>query len=410
MNPYPLAIVLSTLLLTQGARSIEIDLRYDYDTNGFFNQPGAKETLRMVADYYEALIHDSLQGIDNTQWPSGNTWSAVFEHPGTGSETSIANLKVPADTIIIFAGGRSLGTPAGRGGFGGYYYSSNQIGWSNLLAARGQSGALNTPKTDFGPWGGAITFNTASPWNFSVSGPVNSTLPFVSIALHELGHVLGIGSAPSWQAKVSGTSFTGAYAKQAYGGVNVPLHPGGAHWRDDAQCVLPDGYVPGEPNNVLSKAFGSFGAPHGFAQIALMDPGTCTAGAFHKVMTDLDLAALRDIGWQLEPPLAWTNVQASPAGPLSLSWASTSGLTYRVQKSISLAAGSWSDLHSVAGNGSVQSYNAAAPSEPRAFYRLQTSPLAFPATVVFPPDPVGSQSIPPVTVGGCHCGESWGCD
>jgi hypothetical protein len=405
-----LKIVVPSLLLTQAAWSIKIDLRYDYDTAGFFNQPGAKNALRLAADYFESMIKDSLQPIDHTQWPAGNTWSASFFHPATGNTTSIANLKVPADTIVIFAGARSLGTPAGQGGFGGYSYSYNQQGWANAVTSRGQTGALATPATDFGPWGGAITFNTTVTWNFSPSTPVNGATPFVTIALHELGHALGIGTAPSWLAKVSGGSFTGARAKQAYGG-NVPLQSGGSHWKDDGNCAFPDGYVPGATNNVLSKAYGIFGAPHGFSQIAIMDPSTCTAGTFHKVITDLDIAGLRDIGWQIDPPVAWVNAEVDPdAGPLSFSWPSSSGFTYRIQKSTSLATGNWTDIHSVAGNGLIQTYNAAAPADPKAFYRLNTTPPGAPAMVVEPPTLPLPTSSPPVMVGDCHCGASWACD
>lgn len=107
---------LALLALTGSASAIKIEIRYDYDTNGFFNQPGAKEAMRSVADYFEGLIHDSLSAIDHTQWPAGNTWTASFEHPATGNTATIDNLKVPDETLIIFAGGRALGVPAGRGG------------------------------------------------------------------------------------------------------------------------------------------------------------------------------------------------------------------------------------------------------------------------------------------------------
>jgi len=32
--------------LPMAVNGIEIELRYDYDTSGFFNQPGAKEAMR----------------------------------------------------------------------------------------------------------------------------------------------------------------------------------------------------------------------------------------------------------------------------------------------------------------------------------------------------------------------------
>src|SRR5688572_19088991 len=87
------------------AHAIKIELRYDYDTNGFFNQPGSKEALRKVADYFESLIHDSLLSI-NAATDGGGSWTAKPRDPSTGLEISIPNLVVPADTIIVFVGGR----------------------------------------------------------------------------------------------------------------------------------------------------------------------------------------------------------------------------------------------------------------------------------------------------------------
>lgn len=383
MNARLLPFILSVLIAsTTSSHAIRIQLDYTYDTNGFFNQPGAREALRAVADFYEPLLTDSLSRIDTTQWSAGNTWSAVFTHPGTGAELQIANLVVPADTLIVYAGARALGGPAGRGGPGGYSASGNTQAWFNLLASRGQAGALASPKTDFGPWGGMVTFEPSYTWSFSTTGPAPGTIPFVSIALHEFGHLLGIGTAQSWTARVSGTNFTGPASVLSFGG-NVPLQTGGSHWRDDGSCVFPDGHSPTNPNNVLSKAFGSFGALHGFGQIALMDPSTCTAGSYLKVMTDLDLASLKDIGWQLNPPLRWlaTNIQPG-TGPVSFTWPSSSGVTYRLERSVTLAAGSWNTLTTVSGNGALKSHTDPSPPAGKAFYRLNTAPPAAPAALM----------------------------
>lgn len=400
--------LLALLGLSGTASAIKIEIRYDYDTNGFFNQAGSKEALRQVADYFEGLLHDSLLAIDNTQWPAGNTWSASFEHPATGATTNIANLKVPADTIVIFAGGRSLGDPAGRGGSGGYSYSWNQQGWATAVGTRGETGVLANPATDFAPWGGFITFDTAETWNFSLTTPVANAIPFVSIALHELGHALGLGTANSWNAKIASGNFTGARAVQAYGG-NIPLDPNTSfgHWRDN-QCGGTDGYLQSDPNKILSKAYGSFGAPHGFAQIALMDPSVCTNGVIQKVMTDLDLAALRDVGWELEPPAGLTAPNLNPAAsPFAFSWPSTSGFTYRLQRSPSLAGGSWTTLSTQAGNGTVQQFSTPTPGLTKAFYRLTLEAPAAGAPLPLDPGILPPSQSPPVAVEGCRCGSPW---
>lgn len=398
------------------ASAIQIKLDYTYDTNGFFNRPGSKEALRAVADFYEKLLNDQLSAIDQSQWTAGNTWSATINHPGTGSNIPIPNLVVPANTIIVYAGGRSLGGPAGIGGPGGYSASGTTQSWFNLLDSRGQAGALASPVTDFGPWGGSITFETAFAWNFSLTTPEQENfaiLSFVPIALHELGHLLGIGTAASWQAKIVGNLFTGPASVTAYG-ANVPLglddNGNYSHWRDDGDdsCIFPDGYDPDDPNNVLSKTYGSFGAIHGFNQIALMDPRLCPAGTYHKVMTDLDLAALKDIGWNLIPPARWASYNVNPvAGPVQFSWPSTSSFTYRLERSTTLASGSWVPLVSPAGNGLIQSHTDNSPPPGKAFYRINLNPPLPPAFIT----PVRTVDAPssrePVMSSGC--GYTAGC-
>lgn len=406
-----LSLLLSGALfaLTGSASAIKIDLRYEFDDNAFFEQPGSKEAMRAVADFYESLLQDNLLRIDQADWPSGNVWGARPRHPATGNIVEIPNLIVPEDTIIVYAGGRDLGGPAGRGGPGGYS-SGGSGAWFDLLDARGQDDYFQNPTADFGPWGGSIAFDTERSWNFSLTSTNEPGTPFVSIALHEMGHLLGIGTALSWNDRIVNGEFVGSHSSAVFGSA-VPLTSTGGHWRDDGRCEFPDGYDPTEPNNVLSKAFGSFGAPHGFGQIVLMDPGTCIVGDFHKVMTDLDLAGLRDIGWEVQPPLEWLQADVNPStGPFAFAWNSTSGLTYRVEKSTTLT-GTWETLTTIPGDGTMKDYTAAVPADTAAFYRLSTNPLpAAPAiSAIGSPNRKGHSpsSREPVSVEGCECGKAW---
>ncbi len=390
---------MALLGLTGSASAIKIEIRYDYDTNGFFDNPQAKAALEAVADFYEPLLHDSLAEINAASWP-GYSWEARITHPGNGTTNfAIPNLVVPADTIIIFAGARAISS-AGVGGYGGWSASGNQA-WFDLIKARGEAGALAATPTDFGPWGGQICFDTGRTWNFSMTDPSASGSKFIPVALHEVGHALGLGTAPSWTAKISSGTFTGALAVQVYGG-NVPLS-GTGHWRDNS-CGGTDGYLESDTNKILSKAYGAFGAPHGFAQIALMDPVVCTNGVFQKVMTDLDLAALRDIGWELEPPAELDVPNLNPAAsPFAFSWPSTSGFTYRLERSSSLASGTWSTLSTQAGNGSIQQFSTSA-SGSKAFYRLAVEAPAAGALMFMPLSTPAPAQSPPVEATGCGCG------
>ena len=85
-------------------------------------------------------------------------------------------------------------------------------------------------QTDFGPWGGAISFNSNSNWYFdpdiTTDESFSNQFDFYSVAVHELAHVLGFGSAPSFNNLSSGGVFTGAAVHDLFGS-NPPLTPDG---------------------------------------------------------------------------------------------------------------------------------------------------------------------------------------
>jgi hypothetical protein len=254
----------------RAASALTISLDYSLDTNGFFGSAAARDALERAVDYYEAFT-DTLSAIT----PGGvNSWNANFTHPGTGVVHSIADLSVAADEIIVFAGGRSLGGSLGVGGPGGFS-ASGTASFLDSVVGRSQPGALGPPagRTDFGPWGGAISFDTGASWHFGLTtaGLDAGEADFLSVALHELGHLLGFGTVPSWNNLVSGGSFTGAGAVAVFGG-NVPLDGGAAHWAD--------------------------GTPSG-GQPTLMDPSLVLGT--RALLTELDYAGLEDIGWQVVP-------------------------------------------------------------------------------------------------------------
>src|SRR5207248_2779644 len=116
------------------------------------------------------------------------------------------------------------GGEAGVGGNGGYG-GGGSPDWLNNLRTRGASG--------YSLWGGSVAFDTTSNWfvSSSTSGMGASQVDFYSVASHELGHVLGIGTASQWFSQVSGGVFTGANAESVYGGA-VPVSARGDHWAD----------------------------------------------------------------------------------------------------------------------------------------------------------------------------------
>ena len=260
--------------------AIEFVFDYSLDSSGFFSNSNRKAALERAAATLETRINDTLEAIT----PSGNnTWSAGFTHPGTGASETKQNLSIGRNKLLVFAGGRNLaGTEVGRASIGFWSWSGTRE-WGTTVETRGQPGVLDD--TDFVAWGGAITFDASTTWHFDAdtSGLDNTKLDFLSIATHELAHLLGFGTAPSWKNKVNRSSqFTGASARAVHGGP-VPLTSEGSHWSSDVR------------SGGLETA---------------MAPALTTG--IRKIFTSLDWAGLQDVGLQVTvPPSLSMSVQPS---------------------------------------------------------------------------------------------------
>lgn len=253
--------------------AITIQLDYSHDTSGFFNNSAARAVMQQAATDIGNTLTANLAAIT----PSGSdTWSATFYDPSTGAQVSVSNLSVAANTITVFVGARSLSAngEAGVGGFGGYSVSGSQS-WISNVENRDWGGVA--------PWGGSIAFDTSRNWYFSISanGLTSSQLDFYSVAEHELGHVLGIGTSTQWNNLVSGSSFVGSHAEAVYGG---PVPVSTAHW---ANGVSING------------------------QQAVMDPVLNYGQRLN--WTTLDAAALQDLGWSASTP----SLASPPTSPTS---------------------------------------------------------------------------------------------
>lgn len=267
-------IAASIALLAGSAQAITIEFDTSFDQGSSTLSTAQLKVLDYVAAEFGARLTDSLSAV---------TYSSIsFFNPGVdpvNNTESLTNQTIAADTIRIYVGASELsGNTVGFGGPGGY------SGFGDL--SRGQTGA---GFSDVAIWGGSITFNSLTNWYVDDNPATlesfgNAQSDFYSVAVHELAHVLGFGTSGSWNRLASQTEFTGAEAIAAYEAVTgtaetaVPL-TGRSHWVDGQTSFV-----------------------NGLAQEAALDP-VITNGT-RKYMTDLDWAALSDLGWQVAPVTA----------------------------------------------------------------------------------------------------------
>lgn len=277
--------------------SVQIVFDYSTDTSAFFSVVARRTALESVGQILSSRLGDDLASVA----PSGsNVLSIIYQHPGTGATTTVNNPTIPANVIPIYVGARQLPNGVlGQGGAVGSSASGTQD-FLNLVRSRGEPGAVSASNpTDYAPLGGSLVFDIDSDWYFGASASVpNGMDDFMSVAMHEIGHVLGFNNIPAVNRLVSGGSFVGAKAQQVFGGP-VP-------WIDAH-------FGPG----VVSPGEGE----------AAMTPSIVEGT--RKLFTSLDFAFLDDIGWDVlsaanTPVAVITSVPASAAEGTSFTASGTS--------------------------------------------------------------------------------------
>lgn len=283
------ATLAGIVLAVHGAgAAVVIRFDYSYDTSGFFDQT-RRAVLEQAAASVTSRLQDSLSAIPYSG--GSQSWTPAFYDPAVGSVVQLPGLTVDEDNVVVFVGARALteGTLA-EASFGtGITALSGSAGtaWRETVLGRGQAGVdvdgvLPNTSSDFGPWGGSISFTTSYGWYFddditTLDVPVNQ-YDFYSVAMHELGHILGLGTADSWSRLIDGGLFTGSVATGVNGSA-PQLHSDGSHWASTTQSQTPG----------ISST----------TQLAAMTPDI--ASGTRKVFTELDWAAMEDIGWQVVP-------------------------------------------------------------------------------------------------------------
>ncbi len=298
--------------------SLTIQFDYGYDTGNFFADQSRRDVLQLAADNLTSRITTTPGAITPTP---GNNWTITTFNPADpfnpASNIALTNSNVAAGTIIVYAGAETGlgGGEAGLGGHGGYSASGSQ-GWLNSLRTRGHSG--------FATWGGSVTFDPSVNWNYTLNSPAANQIDFYTVAQHELGHVLGFGTAQEFSRYVSGDSFLGPNATAANGGTHPHLNSNAdqSHWRQGTNS---------------------------YGQAVSMQP-IVVAGT-RVVFSELDYAVLADIGWDVTGFVAPTG--PAPGGPSSAPVPTSPVIAGNFARGQDPAAVS-------SGNGTFQIYNASA--------------------------------------------------
>ncbi|HZN33285.1 MAG TPA: hypothetical protein VFB80_05675, partial [Pirellulaceae bacterium] len=265
--------------------AINVEFDFSCDASGFFNEPARREVLQEAANEIVGRLNDTLAELPANS--GGFTWTAVFDNPGPGNLACSGNVvkksfSLPANTLKIFVAGRTFDTPGpslARPKLG-ITETQGDAAWDARVKGRLEPGATASPATDFGPWGGSISFDvTASSKSWFIGllekSPIRPLLPdeydFFSVAQRAIGSLLGFGTTDSWNRFLTDSAFTGSKATEIFGApVPVTKVATGTFWKDGT-------LFDGKPVS-MDLVFNAGQRVH---------------------FTNLDLAALHDLGWEV---------------------------------------------------------------------------------------------------------------
>lgn len=213
------------------AEAVTIEFDYTYDGSGFFSDSTRRATLEAAAAAWER----ELEGVPLPAIPLGtgiNTWTLSFNRPDQAAtfeqtkNTSVINRPLAEDTIVIYVGAR----PDVYGGFLGYaefgYSAFGNAAWLQIFQDRNNG-------DHFSSFGGAVSFDSDAEWHFDPNPETKEEFPdkfdFYTIALHEIGHLLGFTpDVPAFARRTLGGNFVGPAAVALFG--SAPPFGFGGHW------------------------------------------------------------------------------------------------------------------------------------------------------------------------------------
>ncbi|MGR8918089.1 MAG: hypothetical protein ACU85V_00615 [Gammaproteobacteria bacterium] len=293
--------------------------------------PGAsaRAAVEYAGSWYETNISDSLGAITSTPG-TANQYDVNYLDPTSlvgsfHSRLSFNDFEIAADTVRIVIGGTNLD------GIGNSVLAVAdpgiiQIpavadrGYRDEMISRGQGDGtagsiVDHGATDFAFGVGAISFDFGDrAWNTDhLRLPTSGEFDLYSVALHEIGHLFGVGTdvgvqpagggspVSSWDTYVSGSFFVGPAAQESYGGP-VPLASREQHLSNSAN------------HSPVASGFEATLGVTGALQEAAFDPSI--AFAQRKYLTELDVALLEDIGWEVGEDVGAS--QGSASAPVAV--------------------------------------------------------------------------------------------
>lgn len=282
---------LACIVVSRAAEGFDIFIDYRFDEDpleggmNFFDPHTAsglqaRQALNAAAAELAGWLNDPLAPIEPGL---GDTWNAYFFSPVTSTlaTKTIADLEIAANSITIFAGGFTGGSSnlLGQAGRGSYTGLSGSPAFLDSVLTRGGN-------SDYVMWGGMVRFKDRPDWHLDHQTlPGSSQYDFYTVALHELVHVLGFGQSPTWTALRSGLNFYGSHSVAVYNKTDA----------DTEDLLNP---VPLADSEHWNNSIQSIAASDGVTmQDTLMGP-TLFQGQ-RLGLTELDLAGIADIGWEV---------------------------------------------------------------------------------------------------------------